>query len=470
MFDGPVRRLAAIVAGVAALAAPIATLAIARAYPAADGLQMRFAFHFWIVGVTALASAVACAVVIAAAKTLRETRLLFLSLAFLSIAAVFSVHGLLTPNVVKDEFYKALAVSAWFSVILGAALVALSAIDLPGGIDRFVRRRGGLIFASFAVALATYILVSWYVERWLDSVPTDDRTVQYAIAFVSTALFAFALYRYAQAWFFARLPSQAVMTAALFLLVQVPPILLWGAVWHVSWWAYHFAYGTAFVVLFAGWALEWRRAGSLTAIAEALSMRDALAQLNRGREQQVIELVEAIEAKDRYTVGHVHRVGTLAYEIGKKLDLSAAELRDVVLAAQMHDVGKIHTPTWILQKPGALTNDEMTEMRRHTLIGGDIASRVRALRAVSDSVRAHHERYDGRGYPDGLRGQNIPFAARIVSVADTYDAMTTARPYREPLTHEAALAEIRRVRGTQLDPVCVDVFLALFTEDHTAAA
>ncbi|HLB23849.1 MAG TPA: HD-GYP domain-containing protein [Dehalococcoidia bacterium] len=455
-------RRVGIAACLAALASPILFLAVARAFPAIDGLQMHFHFHFWIVGVTALASAVACGVVIAGAKTLRETRLLFLALAFLSIAAVFSVHGLLTPGVIKHEFYMALGVSAWVSVMLGSVLVALSAVELPAGVDGFVRKRGGMIFAWFAIGLATYILVSWNIEGWLNDVPTDDRTVQYGIALTSTALFGFALYRYAQAWFFARLPSQAVMAAALALLVQVPPILLWGQVWHLSWWVYHFAYGAAFVVLFAGWGLEWRRAGSLSAIAEALSMRDALAQLNRGRDRQVVELVDAIEAKDRYTVGHVHRVGSLAFEIGKQLGLSAAELREVVLAAQMHDVGKIGTPTAILQKPGALTGDEMTEMRRHTVFGSEIAGRVRALRTVSPAVRAHHERFDGGGYPDGLRGETIPFAARVVSVADTYDAMTTARPYREAQSHEAAIAEIRRVRGTQLDPRCVDAFLALF--------
>ncbi len=461
MGDLALRRVGG-AAAAAVLASPILFLAAARAFPAIDGLQMHFHLHFWIVGVTALASAIACAIVISGAKTLRETRLLFLALAFLSIAAVFSVHGLLTPGVIKNEFYMALGVSAWVSVMLGSLLVALSAVELPDGVDRFVRKRGGMIFAWFATGLASYILVSWNIEGWLDDVPTDDRTVQYGIASASTALFAFALYRYAQAWFFARLPSQAVMAAALGLLVQVPPILLWGQVWHLSWWVYHFAYGAAFVVLFAGWGLEWRRAGSLSAIAEALSMRDALAQLNRGRDQQVIELVDAIEAKDHYTVGHVHRVGSLAFEMGKHLGLAATELREVVLAAQMHDVGKIHTPTAILQKPGALTNEETAEMQRHTLFGGDIAGRVRALRAVSGAVRAHHERYDGRGYPDGLRGEAIPFAARIVSVADTYDAMTTNRPYREALSHEAAVAEIRRVRGTQLDPLCVDAFLAMF--------
>jgi hypothetical protein len=363
---------------------------------------------------------------------------------------------------VKHEFYTSVAVSAWASVFAGAVFAALSAFDLPDRIDTMVKRAGLVIFAWTALAVGAYIGLSWYVDTWLDRVPTDERSVQYALGFAAIALYGFATYRYAQAWFFARLPSQLVMTGALALLLQIPPILLWGEVWHASWWVYHFAYGSAFAVLFAGWALEWQRSGSLSAIAEALSMRDALAQLNRGRDAQVIHLVDEIEAKDYYTLGHVHRVGAFAFEVGKRLGLSAGELHDVVMAAQMHDVGKIGTPDAILLKPGRLTPEETDIMREHTVRGGEIAGRVSTLRPVSAAVRAHHERYDGSGYPDGLMGTEIPLASRIVAVADTYDAMTSTRPYRDALSHEDAIAEIRRVSGSQLDPSCVAAFLALF--------
>ena len=141
------------------------------------------------------------------------------------------------------------------------------------------------------------------------------------MAITAMALYAFAAWRYLQSWFFARLPAQLATAGALVLLLQIPPILLWGDPWHASWWTYHVTYAAAFTVLFAGWALEWRRAGSLSAIAEALSMRDALAQLNRGHAREVVELVDAIEAKDYYTVGHVHRVGSMAFEVAKQLGL-----------------------------------------------------------------------------------------------------------------------------------------------------
>jgi hypothetical protein len=454
----------------AALFTPLAAFVVLRQlFPGDDLVLQHTRTHFYVVGLTSLAAATACAVVIASAKTLHETRLLFLALAFVTIAGLFSVHGLVTPGVIKHEVYASIGVSAWLSVLGGAMFVALSAIALPRPVERMLQRGGRVIFAWTIVALATYIALSFAIDDWLDAVPTDDRTIQYGIALAATAMFAFGAWRYAQAYAFARLPSQAAMVLALVLLMQVPAILLWGTVWYLSWWLYHGLYAAAFIVLFTGWALEAKRAGSLSAIADALAMRDALAQLNRGRDARINELVEAIEHKDRYTVGHVHRVGEHAFEIGKRLGLTQAELRDVVIAAQMHDVGKIGVPDHILLKPGKLTDDEIAEMQKHAARGGDIARRVDALRQVASCVRHHHERYDGRGYPDGLAGDAIPLASRIVAVADTYDSMTSTRPYRNDLGHDTAIAEIRRVSGTQLDPRCVAAFLTMF-EDRAAAA
>lgn len=455
---------------VASILAPFAVFGFLYYFPDQDPLLMHSKVHFWSVGATSLAAVAACAIMVASARTLRETRLLFLTLSFASIAGIFSVHGLMTPGVIAHEFYASVSVSAWLSVIAGAAFAAMSAASLPTAIDRFVGRAGGVIFAWAVVAIGAYIILSFTVDEWLNTLPVTDRNWQYGVGIVSTALLAFAAWRYGQAYLFARLPSQAAMTAALLLLCEVPAILVWGTTWHLSWWMYHAVYLEAFAVLLAGWAIEAKRAGSLRAISDALSMRDALAQLNRGRERPILELVEQLEAKDHYTVGHVHRVGEYAYEIGQRLGMSQPELRDVVLAAQMHDIGKLSTPDQILFKPGSLTDEEFDEMRKHAVRSGEIARRVRVLRGVADAVRSHHERFGGGGYPDGLVGEAIPLIARIVSVADSYDAMTTTRPYRDALSHDAAIMELRRVRGTQLDPGCVDAFLSWSSERDLAAA
>jgi HD-GYP domain-containing protein (c-di-GMP phosphodiesterase class II) len=230
-------------------------------------------------------------------------------------------------------------------------------------------------------------------------------------------------------------------------------------------------YALAFAVLFAGWAIEVRRAGTLRAIADALSMRDALAQLNRGRDAHLLELVDAIEIKDVATLGHVSRVSAYALEIGRRLALSPGDLRSLVLAAQMHDVGKIAVPDSLLRKPAALTDEEYAEVKRHAQRGHEIARRTPVLRPLAHVIRAHHERMNGRGYPDGLAGDEIPLLARIIAVADTYDAMTSDRPYRDARTQAAAIAELERIAGTELDARCVSALLdALGTADAPARA
>src|SRR6185295_7837165 len=190
--------------GMAALLSPLAALALFNMDPGLDPVAMHFAFHFWAVSATSGAAAIACVVIILSARTLRETRLLFLALAFASIAGIFAVHGLMTPGFIANELYASVPVSGWTSVILGAVFVALSAVAMPPRVDAFIRNAGSAIFAWAVLAIGVYMLLSFQFEHWLDWVPTSSHLLQYAIAFVSMALFAFAIHRYWQAYQFAR--------------------------------------------------------------------------------------------------------------------------------------------------------------------------------------------------------------------------------------------------------------------------
>jgi HD-GYP domain-containing protein (c-di-GMP phosphodiesterase class II) len=248
------------------------------------------------------------------------------------------------------------------------------------------------------------------------------------------------------------------MVCVMLLLTDVQISMTWGRMWQYSWWLYHACYASAFVVLFAAWAVEWRRAGSVRVIAEALSMRDAVAQLNHGYERPIADLVDAIEWKDVYTLGHVRRVATYAVMIGRELGMSTHEMRSLALGAQMHDVGKIGVPDRILTKPTKLTDDEFEVIKQHVGRGYEIAMSVRALHDAVDAIRYHHERWDGTGYPTGLAGEDIPLNARIVAVADAFDAMTSGRVYQPAVTKEDAFAELRRCAGSHFDPRVVSAF------------
>jgi putative nucleotidyltransferase with HDIG domain len=171
-------------------------------------------------------------------------------------------------------------------------------------------------------------------------------------------------------------------------------------------------------------------------------------------------LVEALEAKDAYTRGHSERVASYAVSIARALGLDENAVDTIALGSELHDIGKIGVSEAVLLKPGKLTDDEYRHIMEHTVIGARILGPLlRDAPAALAIVRSHHEKLDGRGLPDGLKGDAIPFEARVVSVADAFDAMTTGRPYRPSLPVSRALAELRTCAGSQFDPAVVEAFL-----------
>ena len=180
--------------------------------------------------------------------------------------------------------------------------------------------------------------------------------------------------------------------------------------------------------------------------------------------ETIMALAMAVEAKDPYSAGHSKRVGYYAVKIGERMGLKPEVLKVLQHAGTLHDIGKIGIKDGILLKPTPLTPEEAKIMQQHSLIGEAIIKPVRSLANVASLIRHHHERYDGSGYPSGLRGREIPFGARILSVADTYDAMVTDRPYRKRLPVEDAIAELTRLAGKQYDPEVVEAFVAFLDE------
>jgi len=182
-------------------------------------------------------------------------------------------------------------------------------------------------------------------------------------------------------------------------------------------------------------------------------------------------LVTAIDAKDHYTHGHTERVTNLSLEIAKSLiqnnkrTFDEKFLEHLHMASLLHDIGKIGIPESILNKEGPLNSEEMRRMQEHPILGTKILQPIEELKDAIPGVKYHHEKYDGSGYPEGLKGEQIPFVASIISVADTFDAMTTTRPYRRGLSKKEAIEEIRRVSGKQFDPEVASALLELYQKD-----
>ena len=184
-------------------------------------------------------------------------------------------------------------------------------------------------------------------------------------------------------------------------------------------------------------------------------------------------LSRAIEARDPYTRGHSARVTAIAEAIARRLGWDEQRLELLHVGGPLHDIGKLGVSEEVLAKPGRLDEQELAQIREHPKLGARILLRVAALRGALPYVLYHHERWDGNGYPTGRAGEQIPLEARVLAVADAFDAMTSNRPYRRALDHQAAVAEVARCSGTQFDPEVVRIFLELFAQPaqlRTAAA
>ena len=192
---------------------------------------------------------------------------------------------------------------------------------------------------------------------------------------------------------------------------------------------------------------------------------DLFNNLQRAYIDTLSALTSAIDAKDSYTRGHSERVTELSLRLAEEIGLAGEEIEKIKLGGLLHDIGKIGIPEGILNKPGRLNDEEFEIIKSHPDLGLHILGKVEFLESIVPIIRHHHERYDGKGYPDGLKGEVIPLLARVVSVVDTFDAMTTDRPYRKAMTLDEALKEIERCSGSQFDPEIAAHFIRMAMRD-----
>lgn len=188
-------------------------------------------------------------------------------------------------------------------------------------------------------------------------------------------------------------------------------------------------------------------------------LKDTYEKLENAYMESIETLRQTVDAKDSYTRGHSDRVSEYACLLGSELHLSPEDMRTLKIGGLFHDIGKIGVPDSILLKPGKLTDDEYSEIKNHPLIGAHILSTATIFKDLLPIVKHHHERYDGKGYPSQLAGEDIPYLARITAIADTFDAMTSRRPYRNALELDFVINEFERCSGTQFDPKLAPVWI-----------
>jgi hypothetical protein len=485
---------------VAAGCAPVALFLLLTRGVVADPEWVVPSFHFFIVSLTCLVALLLAGLMVLAAGQLRDARVVFLSYAFLAISGIFAVHGLTTPGALFAGANPWVGFSARLSLLCGALFFALSTVDRNHGFRNWVVSRQKSLTLLFLLGLSVYAMVAFVdsargglagpqpvaaASQATSDGYDDDRSygsvgdaggahehhgagdtgrfgflsgesVGRTTGLVTMLLFAVVIAHYARLYrTLAVSPLLVGFLASALMLFQAQVMMTFGEVWYGSWWLYHVLMLGAFVAASVGLVLEYSQSGSLQGVVEGLLVRDTISQLQRGYTEVIVALVGAVEAKDSYTRGHTQRVSELSLRIGQELRLPPDRLRVIGQAAMLHDIGKIGVPDSILNKPGRLTDAELAIIRHHPVRGYEIISHVRSLRAAIGGVRHHHERLDGSGYPDGLAGDAIPLEARIISVADVYDALTSERSYRAAMTSQQALAVVDAEAGRTLDADCV---------------
>lgn len=464
-------------AGGVALAAPLLAFAFLLAFPQFDVTIGSRTGHFYIVSVVALLSLAMAIATLFAARSVSDSRTFFLAMGFTSLAAIFSAHGLgtspffhshpdpaaafslyggggggLTEEVAR---LKVVAYSAILSLVVSAAFFAMATVDLPERWDARIHRHRLALVALFTVAVSGHVFVALWHPFAIAWIPMDREPLNYTIGVASTAMLCFAAYRFWQAFRIAMLPLQGAMAVAMLFLVEAQWFMLLGDLWRLSWWEYHIVMLAGFLIGAGSLLYQRRITGDLGAIVEGLFLRRQVVGLRHGDPKALGALGAAVAAKDTETAGHIERVGDLAVDIGQRLRLPTDQLEALRWAGRLHDVGKIGVPNALLRKPGKLTPEEFEIMKQHTVRGWHIANQSEVLKAVAPIIRAHHERMDGRGYPDAMPGALIPIEARIVAAADVWDALTSDRPYRAGMPAANAAEILVNDAGEHLDPACI---------------
>lgn len=193
---------------------------------------------------------------------------------------------------------------------------------------------------------------------------------------------------------------------------------------------------------------------------------DRREKVERLSDQVILTLAKTVDAKDAYTNGHSERVAAYSREIAKRMGMSESEQQEIYHMGLLHDIGKIGVSDAIINKPGKLTDEEFQTIKKHPEIGGEILTTISELPNIAVGAKFHHEKYDGTGYPSKIAGENIPLLARIIGIADAYDAMTSKRSYRDLLPQQVVRGEIEKGKGTQFDPTCADIMLQMIDEDE----
>jgi putative nucleotidyltransferase with HDIG domain len=416
---------------------------------------------FWVVtlGAGACLIAALATVVVGWHRGLAEVTILAAALAAQSGLAL--VHGITAPGVVYDA--NSAVTNAAF-LALPFALVVAAPLMVDSGVSRAVGRhwRG---WTLLWILLTSIVAASFLMAPSALPEATMGSPVAIMVGLFSLAVAMRLSWRQLELYWISR--RTATLVAALALAYLGLTGLVWTGrqAFNLGWWFIHGLDIAAILAAVAALAFGYRQNRGIEEILAPVLAREPLVALRLGLSPLVHRFVADLNAKDAITRGHVIRVAELAMRTGTHAGVPARRLRWLGIAALLHDIGKLDTPSEILTKPGRLSDEETVVMRQHAAYGAAMLAQHPELAPAAPLVRAHHERVDGGGYPDGLHSDAIPLEARIISVCDAFDAMAHTRHYRVGMGVERAIAVLREHAGSQWDPLCVAAVVAEVTRN-----
>jgi putative nucleotidyltransferase with HDIG domain len=422
--------------------------------------------HFLPIAVSAgLAATAAVALTVAGARR-GDARSVVIGTAFSSMAALLSIHGLMTPGfIVGDNGLVAFAGAATLPV--GGAVLALAAIPelrRPSAVRPVLALQASLLVLIVALGASGLLHPSL-----VPGVPEPASTAAWIVLALGLAFYAALGVRAARTYLLTRrLADLAVVYGLVLLAVSLFPGLLM-SYYQLGWWLGHAWELIGIGLVGVPVALDLHRGAQSRTLAGDLRASDLVSAADAFMGPTVRALLVRLAHKDDYTAEHTRGVALRAVQVGEELGLAPVRLRELAIGGLLHDVGKLAVPNEILQKPGALTDDEFDVIKRHPDVGADLVHELGFSRQLAKLVRDHHERLDGSGYPRGLGAPDLDLETRILAVCDVFDALLSDRVYRDAWTLDAALDLISREAGTKFDPACVNALVRVIGREQAVA-
>ncbi|MEX1028822.1 MAG: HD-GYP domain-containing protein [Paenibacillaceae bacterium] len=416
--------------------------------------------HFYIVSSVAILATIIAIAVGIAGRRLRNIQVSFLSLAFISLAELFAIHGLSTPEFLMHAS-DLTGTAASLSVLLASFWLWLSSVPSDSKIVVFLSRGQNYLVPGWTLLLFIFGFVGILYPAIVDFIPIYENPLKGSAATITLLLNVMAIYRYYQSYRFSRYPLQIhiIYSSGWFIVAQI--IMMLGAYYMLSWWIYHFLLLISTINMIVGLIRQNKGGNSIVLAMKALFTTDPIEKVTSCLSPSVKSLINLTETKDSYTSGHNLRVTMYALKLATELNIQPEQLRALAQGTIVHDVGKISVPDAVLNKPGPLTNEERSIIEQHPVKGYETCKTLGFMMDELNIIRSHHEKWDGTGYPDQLKGEDIPLLARIVAVADVYDAITSNRSYRRAWSHQEVMQLLVDGKNRHFDERCVDAWVRL---------